>query len=147
MAKTKGATEGIRLVSVEAENVRKLTTVAVRLDGEPGLFRVTGDNEEGKTTLLDIIAMLFGGAKAVKPDTIQMGKDGAWCRAELSNGYSIEKRFTAAAPDGYLTVTTPDDAKPNAPQTLLDGWCGLIASIPAHCSRSGPARSRLSSWG
>ena len=116
--------DGIRIVSIEGENIRKLSTVAVRLDGEPGLFRVTGDNEQGKTTFLDIIAMLFGGKKAVKASTIQKGKDGAWFRAELNNGYSIEKRFTAAEPGGYLTVTTPDDAKPNSPQTLLDGWCG-----------------------
>jgi len=117
-------TDGIRIVRIEGENIRKLTTVAVSLDGKPGLFRVTGENEQGKTTFLDIVAMLFGGKGAVKVSTIQEGKDGAWCRAELSNGYSIEKRFTPAAPDGYLDIVTPDNAKPRAPQTLLDGWCG-----------------------
>ena len=116
--------EEIRLVSVEAENIRTLGTVAVRLDGESGLFRVTGDNEEGKTTFLDIVAMLFGGKKAVKVATIQTGKDGAWCRGTLSNGFALEKRFTQATPDGYLIVTTPEDFVPKAPQRLLDGWCG-----------------------
>jgi len=116
--------EGIRLVSVEGENVRKLSTVAVRLDGKPGVFRVTGENEEGKSTFLDLVAMLFGGKKAVKPDTIQEGKDGAWIKGTLNNGYSIGLKFTASAPDGYLTITTPEDAIQKAPQTLLDGWGG-----------------------
>jgi hypothetical protein len=123
-------TDGIRLVRIEGEFIRKLTTVAVRLDGRPGLYRVTGENEQGKTTFLDIVAMLFGGKGAVKTSTIQEGKDGAWCRAELSNGYSIERRFTAAAPEGYLDIVTPDNAKPRAPQTLLDGWCGPRALDP-----------------
>lgn len=120
----------IRLVSVEGENIRILKLAAVRLDGEPGLFRVTGPNEAGKTTFLDLVAMLFGGKKAVKSETIQEGKDGGFCRAELSNGYSIERRFTRAEPDGYLTVTTPDDAVPRAPQTLLDAWRGSHAFDP-----------------
>jgi hypothetical protein len=124
MTDSKEVAENIRIVSIEGENIRKLSSIAVRMDGEPGLFRATGKNESGKTTFLDCIAMIFGGKKAVKPDTIQEGKDGAWVRAELSNGYSIERRFTAAAPDGYLIVTTPDDMKPNSPQTILDGWCG-----------------------
>ena len=119
-------TEDIRIVSIEGENIRKLTTIAVRLNGEPGLYRITsdGENEEGKTTALDVVAMLFGGKKAVKPDTIQKGTDGGWARGKLTNGYSIDLRFTPKAPDGYLTVTTPDDNTQKAPQSLLDGWCG-----------------------
>lgn len=120
----KDTPKDFRLVSIEGENVRTLNTIAVRLDGKPGLFRATGDNGAGKTTLLDIVAMLFGGNKAVKSETIQEGKDGAWCRATLSNGYAIEKRFTPAAPEGYLTITTPDGMMPKGPQTLLNGWCG-----------------------
>lgn len=120
----KDTPEDFRLISIEAENIRTLNTVAVKLDGKPGLFRATGENGAGKTTLLDIVAMLFGGTKAVKSETIQEGKDGAWCRATLSNGYAIEKRFTSAAPEGYLTITTPDGMMPKAPQTLLNGWCG-----------------------
>lgn len=131
MARRNGGNEDpIRLVRVEGENVRVLKLAAVRLDGEPGLFRVTGPNESGKTTFLDLVAMVFGGKKAVKPDTIQEGKDGAWARAELSNGYSIERRFTRAEPDGYLTVTTPEDADLRSPQTLLDAWRGAHAFDP-----------------
>lgn len=120
----KDTPEDFRLISIEGENIRTLNTVAVKLNGEPGLFRATGDNGAGKTTLLDIVAMLFGGTKAVKSETIQEGRDGAWCRATISNGYAIEKRFTPAAPEGYLTITTPDGMMPKAPQTLLNGWCG-----------------------
>ena len=127
--KTNGS-EDIRLVRVDGENIRILKLAAVRFDGEPGLFRVTGPNEAGKTTFLDLVAMLFGGRKAVKSETIQEGQDGGFCRAELSNGYSIERRFTRAEPDGYLTVTTPDDAVPRAPQTLLDAWRGSHAFDP-----------------
>ncbi len=133
--------EGIRLVRIEGENVRKLTAIAVRLDGEPGLYRVTsgGENGEGKTTLLDVVSMLFGGADAVKADTIQEGKDGAWVRGTLSNGYTIERRFTAAAPAGYLDVTTPDNARPKKPQTLLSGWAGPHSWDPGALLRKKPS--------
>lgn len=124
--------DDIRLVSISGENIRKLKTVAVKLDGEPGVFGVTsgGENDEGKTTFLNMIAMLFGGKKAVKVNTIQRGMDGAWIRGELNNGYSIDLRFTAKAPDGYLTITTPDGNTQKAPQSLLDSWCGPFSWDP-----------------
>lgn len=124
--------EDIRIVSITGENIRKLTTVAVRMDGEPGVFRITsnGENEEGKTTLLNIAAMLFGGKKAVKPDTIQFGQNGAWAHAELTNGYGIERKFNATYPDGFLTLTDPDGNELKAAQGIIDGWVGNASFDP-----------------
>ena len=116
--------KGIHVVGLQAENFRRLTVADVRLIPERGLVRVTGENKSGKTSTLKAFAAAFGGASEIAEMSVNdMSDDGTGAvRVPLSNGFAVERRFTEAAPKGYLTVVGPDGGKHG--QAKLDGWLG-----------------------
>lgn len=115
--------EEIRIVGVEVTNFRRLRVAQVKLDPEAGLVRITGKNRAGKTSLLRAIQAALGGAKAIEGDPIHDGaEDGARARVILSNGFTVERRFTPATPKGYLMVTSGDGGRYG--QEKLNEWLG-----------------------
>ena len=89
-------TNGIHLVRVQAESLHRLRFAQVELDPQGQLVRVTGKNGAGKSSLLRVIREGLGGAGEVLPEAINdESEDGTGSlRLELSNGYTIERRFT-----------------------------------------------------
>lgn len=120
--------EKIHIVGVEVSNFRRLRVAQVRLDREEGLVRVTGKNAAGKTSLLRAIQGVLGGAKAVPEGAIHDGEAAGNAKLLLSNGYTVERRFTHAAPKGYLTITSADGGKYG--QAKLDEWLGALSFDP-----------------
>jgi hypothetical protein len=120
----------IRIVGVEARAFRRLTFARVELDGEAGLVRVTGKNRAGKTSLLRAIAATLGGARHVVEPAMREGAedDESFTRVLLSNGFSVERRYSAENPKGVLTITSGDGGRYG--QTKLDEWLGARAFDP-----------------
>lgn len=117
-------TEPIYLVGVDIENVHRLTMATFTLDPEGGLIRVVGDNGAGKSSLIRAYRALMGGGKAVMPDVVNdTSEDGTgFVKMVFSNGWRIEKTFTAKAPKGRLRVMTPDGGAYK--QAKLNEWLG-----------------------
>ena len=55
--------QAMKIVQLVVSNVKKVS--AVRIDHPGNIVVLGGDNEEGKTSTLDSIDMVLGGAKAV----------------------------------------------------------------------------------
>lgn len=121
---------GFTILRAAAENFRRLRFAALELLPGEGLVRVTGNNAEGKTTVLRMIQEAFGGAGEVLPDAVNVeSEDGkGFLLIELSNGFSIERRFTENAPKGYLTVTGPDGGR--HAQGKINEWLGPLSFDP-----------------
>lgn len=122
MSATNG--NGIHILSVRAESMHRLRFAEVELDGEGQLVRVTGKNGAGKSSLLRVIREVLGGASEVLPEAVNDdSEDGTGSgRLELSNGYTIERRFTESHPKGYLSVVGPDGGKHG--QGRINEWFG-----------------------
>lgn len=117
-------THGIHVTKMEVSNFHRIRAASVELGPGGRVVRVTGKNRQGKTSLLLSIAAAMGGKSEVRPDAVNdSAEDGTGSvRLTLSNGFTIERRFTEAAPKGYLSVTGPDGG--DHKQAKLSSWLG-----------------------
>lgn len=129
----------LRILTLSAENYKRLTAVEIRPDGDVVL--IGGRNAQGKTSVLDAIyAVLKGGAAAretVQP--IRDGQDTAVARLEIGDehgnvAYVATRRWTKDDA-GTLTVESSDHARFSSPQKLLDGMLGSITLDPLAFTR------------
>lgn len=116
----------MKIVTLTAENVKRLVAVEVSPNGAP-IVVVSGDNEAGKSSLLDSIEMLLGGKDHIPVEPIRRGQAKARIVADLGT-FIVTRRFTANGTT--LEVTSRDGAKYPSPQALLDGLVGALAFDP-----------------
>lgn len=132
--------KGITVTAVEVTNFHRLTFARVEMIPGAGLVKVTGKNRSGKTSLLRSIRAALGGAGQVLPETVHAGAEDGRVRIELSNGFSVARRFTAAQPKGYLTVLGADGGEHR--QGKLDEWLGPLSFDPLAFFELKPERQR-----
>lgn len=111
----------VKITALQAENVKRIK--AVQLEPAPtGLTIVGGNNNQGKTSVLDAIAWALGGEK-YRPAAA--AREGAvsppHLKVALSNGIVVERK----GKNGALTVTDPTGKR--AGQTLLNEFVEQLA--------------------
>lgn len=122
------------IVQLTAENVKRLRAVSIDASGQPTVI-VGGRNGQGKTSLIDSIAMALGGANRIPAEPVRRGARSAKIVLETEE-LVIERRFTAAG-GTTLEVKGKDGVKMPSPQTILDKLCTSIAFDPLEFVRLG----------
>lgn len=111
----------VKITALEAENVKRIKAVALT-PSPTGLTLVGGNNNQGKTSVLDALAWALGGDR-FRPDAAQ--RDGAIAPAHLkvtlSNGVIVERKGKNAS----LTVTDPTGRRSG--QQLLNAFIEPLA--------------------
>lgn len=132
--------ESVTIAAVEVSNFRRLRVAHVEYVPGIGLVRVTGANSSGKTSLLKAIAGALGGAEEVHAGSLQEGAEEGRVMLRLTNGYTIERKPTAANPKGHLTIKGPDGGRHT--QAKLDEWLGPRSFDPLAFFSLAPERQR-----
>ena len=113
--------ENVKINSLELENVKRIKAVELKPD-ENGLTVIGGENNNGKTSVLDAIAWALGGNK-FKPSKAE--REGSMVppklKVTLSNGIVVER----VGKNSTLKVTDPTGKK--AGQNLLDSFINELA--------------------
>lgn len=132
--------EPIYLLELVEENFRRLRFAHVQIEEGGRLLRVTGKNKQGKTSLLEGALALFRGTRQVPEEALNddATKGRLWGR--FSNGFIIERRFTQAAPKGYLKIVGKDGGEHK--QTLIDQWLGGSDADPMYLWALDPKKRR-----
>jgi AAA domain len=125
------ADKGYKIVSLIAENVKRLQAVEIKPDGN--LVEITGKNGHGKTSILDAIWWAMKGRGVVQSTPIRKGCEEA--NIELDLGPIVVRRRFKAAKEGAgftttITVEAADGARYPQPQTLLDNLMGELSIDP-----------------
>lgn len=120
------ATKGATILEFTAENVKRLSVVHIKTDGQPVVV-VAGDNEAGKSSVLDAIEMALGGKNHQPAKPIRDGQERAEIRLDLGD-YIVTRTFTPAG--STLKVTNRDGLTFPSPQALLDGLVGTLTFDP-----------------
>ena len=111
----------VKIMALEAENVKRIKAVALT-PSPTGLTLVGGNNNQGKTSVLDALAWALGGEK-FRPNAAQ--RDGAVApahlRVTLSNGVVVERK----GKNSSLTVTDPTGRRSG--QQLLNAFVEPLA--------------------
>ena len=111
----------VKITALQAENIKRIK--AVQIEPAPnGLTIVGGNNNQGKTSVLDALAWALGGEK-YRPAAA--AREGAvsppHLKVALSNGIVVERK----GKNGALTVTDPTGKR--AGQTLLNEFVEQLA--------------------
>ncbi|GAG42212.1 unnamed protein product, partial [marine sediment metagenome] len=75
--------DGLTILGLRAENVKRLKVVEIRPDADGGLVVIAGPNAAGKTSVLDSIAMALGGKRLIGPKPIRAGQKTASVKVDL----------------------------------------------------------------
>lgn len=110
----------VKINQLEIENVKRVK--AVKYSPNDGLNVIGGNNNQGKTTVLDSIAWALGGEKYRPSNPTREGSTiPPNLKVMLSNGIIVERK----GKNSSLKVTDPTGKK--AGQTLLDGFVESLA--------------------
>mgnify|MGYP003292971855 CR=1 FL=1 len=108
--------ESVKINALEFENVKRIRAVALA-PAESGLTVIGGNNNQGKTSILDTIAWALGGDRYKPSNPI---RDGSvippMVRITLSNGLIVERSGKNSA----LKVTDPNGKRSG--QQLLNSF-------------------------
>lgn len=111
----------VKIAALEAENVKRIKAVALT-PSPTGLTIVGGNNNQGKTSVLDALAWALGGEKFRPTAAV---RDGALApphlKVVLSNGVVVERR----GKNSSLTVTDPTGQRSG--QQLLNAFVEPLA--------------------
>jgi len=146
----------LKILKLQAENVKKLKAIEITPDGD--VIKITGKNEQGKSTVLESILMALCGTKYVPEQPIHQGEkkantviylgtnDCRQCEKDCKHpGYVkpadcpnieliVTRSFTEAG--SYLKVENRDGMGYKSPQKILDKIIGNITFDPLEFARS-----------
>jgi len=140
----------VKIISLEVENIKRISAAYVAADGQP-IVTIGGRNGQGKSSLLDAIAMALGGKRLCPQEPLQRGQTSGHVTVDLG-AYLVTRRFwrrevfacgldhthTLDCPvtfgdlDSSLVVKSPDGADYKSPQALLDKLVSDLTFDPLH---------------
>lgn len=121
----------MRIVKLQAENIKRLKAVEIVPEGN--VVKLTGRNEQGKTSVLDAIWWALGGTKAIQEEPIRHGETKAAVTLDLGD-LVVTRTFTPG--NSYLKVENKDGSTFKSPQAVLDKLVGQFAFDPLEFARS-----------
>lgn len=132
-----------RLIRMQAENFKRLRAVQIEFDG--GVTRITGQNGQGKTSVLDAIQAAIGGKDMVPAAPLRKGEKRGSVSVRIENvmvdgvlmDLVVTRQFHEGK-DSSLTIVSPEGVKVRSPQAVLDGLMAKIGFDPLAFTRQKP---------
>jgi len=93
----RGNGNGLKIISLQAENVKRIKAVEIRPDPEKGLVVISGKNGAGKSSILDSIAYALGGQKLIPDRPIREGQKQAHVTIDQASDSERMRISTALA--------------------------------------------------
>jgi len=129
----------VRIVNFRAENFKRLQAVEITPDGN--MVVIAGNNDQGKSSVLDAIMAAISGGKGMKdiPEPIRRGENFAEVVVDLG-----ELRIRRVWEPGKhrVEVFNADGQKFSSPQSILDALTGSLTFDPLEFARMAPRDQR-----
>lgn len=123
-----------KIIQLTAENVKRLRAVHITPQGH--LVVVGGQNEQGKSSLLDSIAMALGGTKEMPAVPVRVGESRASIILETED-LIIRRTFTSTGGTN-LVVENREGLRYSSPQEVLNKFTGKFTFDPVSWMRAEP---------
>jgi DNA repair ATPase RecN len=129
---------GVRITSLEVENVKRVRAVALE-PSDTGLTVIGGRNGQGKTSVLDAVMWTLGGDRFRPTAPLRDGADKIATKIELTNGLVAERRGEGG---GVLKVT--DTTGKRGGQALLNEFVSVFAlDLPKFINASATEKAQM----
>lgn len=129
----------MQIISLVAENIKRLTAVSIKPDGK--VVTISGRNDQGKSSVLDSIWYGLGGVANIDPQPIHDGAQEGSVFLDLGD-IRVTRKFRrkegVPAFTTTLTVESADGKKFASPQTMLDELVGRFSLDPMAFIRMKP---------
>lgn len=115
------------------------------IPGQVGLILIGGENDAGKSSVLDALAVAVGGGKLMPERPVRIGEEQAVleCQIDDVDGRKLSVRRTVKADGGgSLEVRDAEGRKFSAPQKVLDGITSAFAFDPLAFESAKPQEQR-----
>jgi len=125
----------MKITSLQIADYKRIHAVSLIPDGNTVLL--TGDNGQGKSSVLDAIVEAIQGSVAEHP--IRTGADSTTITLSIAGEaqtYTVRRRITPAG--SYLDITTADGLKVPKAATFLAGLVGQLSFDPEQFARLKP---------
>jgi len=120
----------MKVISLYAENIKKLIAVEIRPTG--ALVEVQGKNGAGKSSVLDSLYWALCGKGVIQTKPIREGQERAVIKLDIGE-FIITRTFKTVARGNYTTdirVEAADGRVMKKPQDVLDGLAGELSYDP-----------------
>jgi energy-coupling factor transporter ATP-binding protein EcfA2 len=123
-------TDHHKIINLQAENIMRLVAIEITPDGN--VVEITGQNEAGKSSLLNSIHWALTGAKSIPSEPIRRGEKKARVKLDIG-GYTVTMKMNAQEDGTYtrtLVVETESGFKAPKPHEFLTSLVGELSSDP-----------------
>lgn len=124
----------MQIVQLTAENVKRLSAVQITPKGN--VVVIAGQNDAGKTSVLDAIMYGLAGGGSLPSMPVRRGQKKA--RVELDLGELVVKRTFTESGGTALVVSNKNGLRYPSPQAILDALVGRLTFDPLAFSRQAP---------
>lgn len=127
---------GMKVIHLEIRDFKRVQAIDLTSNGQTEVL--AGNNEQGKTSILDALACVIGGGKLVPDVPIRKGQKKARVKAVIGRepytietaDFTVERKFEKNGPkNGTLTITGKN-APSGKPQDFLDQLFGNLSFDP-----------------
>jgi hypothetical protein len=125
----------MKIIQLEAENVKRLRAVTIRPDGN--IVEISGRNGQGKSSVLDAIWWALSGTTHIQAVPIRKGENEARIRLDLGE-IKVIRTFRKREDETFttsLTVESTEGARYPSPQRMLDSLLGALSFDPLAFTR------------
>jgi len=126
-----------KIISLQAENIKRLKAVEITPDGN--LVIISGANAQGKTSVLDSILFALNGGRELKNVGKPIREGEKKAKVILDLGDLVVTRNWTDNDKSYLKVTNRDGAAYGSPQKMLDDLVGRLSFCPMAFTQMKPA--------
>lgn len=119
-------TKPLKIIRLEASNIKRLKAVNIEPDGN--VVVISGENDQGKSSVLDSILYALGGKDAICDVPIRAGAAKANIVCDLGE-LVVERTFSASGGTALKVLGKDRKALPS-PQSVLDKLCSKVAFDP-----------------
>lgn len=117
-----------KIVSLQAENIKRLKAITIEPSGSTVI--IGGENEAGKSSVLDSIEYVFSPKDHQCAVPVRLGEEKARVVAQLDEeGIVVTRTFTKGG-GGTLKVTAANGSVFQSPQAMLDKMVGRLSFDP-----------------
>lgn len=120
-----------KIIRLHTEGFKRVVAATITPDGR--LVRITGENEAGKSSLLDSIEAAFRGGRSIPDVPLHKGKKKGITEIDMGD-FVLSRKYTEKG--DTLTIELPSGARMGKPQNFMNERLSAISMDPLAFSRA-----------